>query len=76
MVRLPLKGTMRIAWVGQCSEQAPQAVPNRRTMQLRRTKRAFPMERSFFSSGSRGSMAPVGQALPQAVHSYWQYPRR
>jgi hypothetical protein len=41
-------------------------------MQLFFLKLARPIWTRFFASSESGSMAPVGQAAVQALHSYWQ----
>src|SRR5512143_208911 len=67
-------GTIFTAFVGQCSEQAPQSVFFVMTMQSSRTNFDFPICTSFFSSTPIGNIAPLGQTALQIVQSYVHEP--
>ena len=69
MVNVPLKGTIRTACVGQCSEQAPQSVFSVFTMHRSMKKLAMPTWVVAFSSFVIGRIACVGQMSEQTVHS-------
>ena len=64
-----LEGTICTAWVGQCSEQAPQSVPSVFTIQRLMKKVAMPTCVVAFSSLVSGFIACVGQTSEQTVHS-------
>jgi len=66
---LPLKSTIITAFVGQCSEQAPQAVFSVSTMQFSFTNIALPICTFCFSSFFIELIAEVGQTSEQTIQS-------
>ena len=69
------RGTIRRAWVGQTSAQAPQDCRLVTTTQFARGKSDRAIRVLCFSSRRSGRSASVGQTCPHSVQLYWQYPR-
>src|SRR4030042_4627370 len=73
IVSSPIYGIICTAWVGQCSEQEPQAVLSVLTTQLSRIRLTFPICTVFFASIVSERIAPVGHTSLHITHSTLQY---